>query len=179
MNSKIDINKSLQKAKKKYKYKIEVKRMPYGNGTGPDSEGPLSGRRRGFCAGNDRPGCFDPAPGMGLGRGARGGFSQGRGRAGGQGLGRAGGRGGRGAGFGAGRGRRFGEPMAPYPGYGRMVNGIAPGDEPMYAQPPAQASPEIEKKYLEGVLGSMEEELKEVKNRLKELSKTEKKGTTE
>ncbi|MBN2789263.1 MAG: DUF5320 domain-containing protein [Candidatus Delongbacteria bacterium] len=30
--------------------------MPRGDRTGPNSEGPMTGRRMGYCAGNDRPG---------------------------------------------------------------------------------------------------------------------------
>jgi len=47
--------------------------MPYGDGTGPDGFGSMTGRRLGFCTGNDRPGCYE---GFGYGRG----FGRGRGR---------------------------------------------------------------------------------------------------
>jgi len=42
--------------------------MPRGDRTGPQGEGPMTGRQMGFCAGNDRPG-FADAPGSGMGRG--------------------------------------------------------------------------------------------------------------
>ncbi len=58
--------------------------MPYGNGMGPEGMGPGTGRRMGYCAGNNRPGCYTPGFG-GRGRGA-----------------------GRGAGFGPGNARGFG-----------------------------------------------------------------------
>ena len=45
--------------------------MPGGNKTGPHGEGPMTGRRLGFCAGNDLPG-FDNIPGnFGYGHGRR------------------------------------------------------------------------------------------------------------
>lgn len=36
---------------------------------GPSGWGPLTGRRRGYCAGYDAPGFVNPGPGMGYGRG--------------------------------------------------------------------------------------------------------------
>ena len=52
--------------------------MPRGDGSGPRGEGPMTGRRAGYCAGYDRPGFYGPRPrrGIGMGRGmgyARGG----------------------------------------------------------------------------------------------------------
>lgn len=58
--------------------------MPRGDRTGPQGRGPLTGRRLGLCAGNDRPGFQQPAWGGGYGRGNQG---YGRGR-GGMGYGR-------------------------------------------------------------------------------------------
>ena len=44
--------------------------MPRGDRTGPEGEGPLTGRQAGFCASNDRPGYAEPGPGyVGFGRG--------------------------------------------------------------------------------------------------------------
>lgn len=62
--------------------------MPYGDRTGPNGMGPLTGRRMGFCAGNDRPGYSNNGAyavrGMGRGRGsamgAGPGFARGAGR---------------------------------------------------------------------------------------------------
>lgn len=54
--------------------------MPYGDGSGPDGMGPMTGRRAGFCAGYDRPGYMNSTfrRGFGRGRGFRGrGFSGG------------------------------------------------------------------------------------------------------
>ncbi|HEY75668.1 MAG TPA: DUF5320 domain-containing protein [Thermoflexia bacterium] len=66
--------------------------MPAGDGTGPMGLGPMTGRRAGYCAGHDAPGCANPAvPRMGMGwrhgwgRGWRRGWS--RRRAGGWGGG--------------------------------------------------------------------------------------------
>ncbi|MBD3223967.1 MAG: hypothetical protein GF313_04520 [Caldithrix sp.] len=51
--------------------------MPSGDRTGPEGRGPLTGRRLGFCAGNDRPGYtsgygFSRGWGRGMGRRAFG-----------------------------------------------------------------------------------------------------------
>jgi len=60
--------------------------MPRGDGTGPNSMGPMTGRAAGYCAGYDRPGFANPVVGgrmgfgRGLGRGFRGGFGRGYGR---------------------------------------------------------------------------------------------------
>ena len=64
--------------------------MPYGNGMGPEGNGPGTGRRMGYCAGYDRPGCYNKGRGMGAGRG----FGAGRG------MNRGGGFSGSGRGFG-------------------------------------------------------------------------------
>ncbi len=47
--------------------------MPFGDKTGPLGQGPMTGRGRGYCAGNATPGSLNPARGAGLGRGGRGG----------------------------------------------------------------------------------------------------------
>ena len=44
--------------------------MPRGDHSGPEGEGPMTGRQAGFCAGNDVPGYAEPGPGYaGFGRG--------------------------------------------------------------------------------------------------------------
>ncbi|MCF7911854.1 MAG: DUF5320 domain-containing protein [Candidatus Cloacimonetes bacterium] len=50
--------------------------MPYGDGTGPEGRGKMTGRQAGYCTGNDRPGRFErgfsglrKGRGGGLGRG--------------------------------------------------------------------------------------------------------------
>ncbi len=45
--------------------------MPRGDGTGPLGEGPLTGRRMGYCAGFSVPGFMNPGFGRGFGRGFR------------------------------------------------------------------------------------------------------------
>jgi len=57
--------------------------MPYGDRTGPEGRGSMTGRRAGYCVGNDRPGSYEPS-GYGIGRGG----GRGLGRGGGRGLGR-------------------------------------------------------------------------------------------
>jgi len=74
--------------------------MPRGNKTGPDGNGPMTGRAQGYCTGNNQPGFMDNQgnQGQGFGRGFRGGFGGGRGQ--GRGFGRFG----QGQGFGFRRG---------------------------------------------------------------------------
>jgi hypothetical protein len=48
-------------------------KMPRGDGTGPNSQGPMTGRGMGYCAGFDTPGYTNVGVGRGMGRGlARG-----------------------------------------------------------------------------------------------------------
>jgi hypothetical protein len=51
--------------------------MPQGDQTGPAGQGPMTGRRRGFCAGFNAPGYANG--GFGRGRGIGRGFGRGRG----------------------------------------------------------------------------------------------------
>jgi len=59
---------------KKNIYGGEKQQMPGGDRTGPLGQGPMTGRRAGFCTGNNAPG-YNNGPPMGLGRG----FGRGRG----------------------------------------------------------------------------------------------------
>ena len=43
--------------------------MPRGDGTGPNGQGPMTGRRMGFCAGFNMPGFMNFGFGRGFGRG--------------------------------------------------------------------------------------------------------------
>ncbi|OQY34255.1 MAG: hypothetical protein B6I38_02575 [Anaerolineaceae bacterium 4572_5.1] len=61
--------------------------MPYGDGTGPQGQGPMTGRGAGYCAGTNAPG-FATTPGRGRGWGA--GFGRGFGRGAGFRRGRGG-----------------------------------------------------------------------------------------
>ena len=51
--------------------------MPWGDGTGPMGQGPMTGRGAGYCAGYNMPGYANPIPRMGFGRGR--GFGRGMG----------------------------------------------------------------------------------------------------
>jgi hypothetical protein len=64
--------------------------MPGGDRTGPLGEGPLTGRRAGYCAGNDAPGFTEPWTGRGQGGGFGAGRGGGFGSGGGFGRGRGG-----------------------------------------------------------------------------------------
>ncbi|KPU27628.1 hypothetical protein TR13x_03610 [Caloranaerobacter sp. TR13] len=63
--------------------------MPKGDRTGPIGAGPMTGRKMGYCAGNDAPGYISAGYGRGYGRG----FGKGLGRGCGRGFGRGYGRG--------------------------------------------------------------------------------------
>ena len=43
--------------------------MPQGDKTGPNGQGPMTGRRMGFCTGANAPGCMNTGFGRGMGRG--------------------------------------------------------------------------------------------------------------
>lgn len=118
--------------------------MPGGDGTGPAGMGPRTGRAAGYCAGYNAPGYANQGPGMGM--------AWGRGR----------GRGLWGRGLGLGRGRGWGRGYYPHPGpyYAPSVGGTYP-----------EPTREDEKVYLERVLGDLENEMKEIGERIKELSK--------
>ena len=61
--------------------------MPRGNKTGPDGQGPMTGRGLGYCAGYPTPGYATNAPGKALGRGYGTGKGLGLGFRGGRGRG--------------------------------------------------------------------------------------------
>lgn len=72
---------------------------------------------------------------------------------------------GMGRGFGRGRGRGFGR------GFGRRAHYDDAPPESYYVPVYREPAPEDEKKYLEGYVKSLEEELEAVKKRMKELAK--------
>ena len=123
--------------------------MPGGDRTGPWGLGPMTGRGLGYCAGYSSPGFTKGIPrGRGFGRG------------GGRGFGR--GFWGRGRGF-WGRGY-FQEPYyGPTPYYPPYQQGVS-----------TEPAREEEKAYLEDMVKALEEEIKSIKDRLRELSKEEK-----
>jgi hypothetical protein len=108
--------------------------MPKGDRTGPNANGPMTGRRLGFCTGNDRPG-FEMMPG---------GFARSHGR----GYGRAYGRG-----YGLGRemGYRYGQE------YGRYPDEVVP-------EVSQETLLENEARILKEQLASVEKQLSELKN---------------
>ncbi|MBM7622701.1 DUF5320 domain-containing protein [Sporohalobacter salinus] len=54
--------------------------MPWGDGTGPEGLGPMTGRGAGYCAGYNRPGYANSMSRRGLGRGFGRGCGRGMGR---------------------------------------------------------------------------------------------------
>lgn len=136
--------------------------MPGGDRSGPQGDGPRTGRAAGFCSGFDQPGYMNPGVGRGFGmgggwrRGAPGGFGMGSGRGGGRGMGR---------GF-RGGGRGWGHQM---PGRG------------FYGSPDAAAAPEAwgaapadEGEYLEHEIKALQGQIKAIERRMKQLQREEK-----
>ncbi len=135
--------------------------MPRGNRTGPEGNGPQTGRAMGFCSGSNAPGFTRGyiGRGMGFGRGMGRGYNQvGPGR----GIG-----GGRGGGMGRGYSRQgpgfFG------PDQYRTEPDRPSGGSRTYSEP----SPEEEKKYLEDLVKGMETELEDIRKRIGDLTKEE------
>jgi len=54
--------------------------MPWGDGTGPIGQGPMTGRAAGYCAGYSVPGYMNPVGGRGFWGRGRGWFGRGGGR---------------------------------------------------------------------------------------------------
>ncbi len=134
--------------------------MPYGDGTGPNGFGPMTGRAAGFCAGDNVPGYMNPVQG----RGFRGGSGH---------SGRS--RGGRGRGFGRGRGG-FGWRHRYYatgiPGRER-AGGVHPGAPWDWQAPPAAPveppGVEEELELLKRQARNFEGSLKAIMERINEL----------
>ena len=121
--------------------------MPGGDRTGPVGRGPMSGRGLGYCAGYNSPGFTKGVP-----RGRGYGFGRGFGRGWGRGLGR-------------GRGYWW---RGSYPYY---------EPDPYYPRTYPEPSKEEEKNHLENIIKGLEEEIKAIRDRIKELSKGEKEGS--
>ena len=115
--------------------------MPGSDGTGPMGRGPMTGRAAGYCAGSSVPGYANPsAPSFG-----------------------------RGFGFGRGRGRGIGRGF-----WGRRMLWREPYSHDPY-NPPFRGvyltqSKEEEKTYLEEMVKGLEEEIKDIRGRIKELT---------
>ena len=115
--------------------------MPYGDRTGPDGLGPMTGRGAGYCAGYNTPGYLNPVGvrrGLGFGYGRGGGFGRGRG-------------------FGARGGYWNNSAVAPY---------AAP-----YPVAPPSYSPKAEADILKDQVSFLEEQMKAAQARLDELNK--------
>jgi len=119
--------------------------MPGGDGTGPMGQGPMTGRRAGFCAGYSLPGYMNPIVGKGIGFGFGRGFGRGRGR-----------------GFGMGRG--FGWKMAV-----SMANPYLYGGTSYPYMP--EMSPKQEANMLRDQVKAMQEEMKELNEQISILEK--------
>lgn len=122
--------------------------MPGGNRTGPRGEGPMTGRRAGYCAGYDVPGYMNPGPGGGYG----GGYGMGRGRRGGF--------------FGGGRGYRHWFHATGLPGWMRGRGAGWWHDAP--APPPVSREQRIE--ALQGEARMLEEELAGIRREIDSLA---------
>jgi len=130
--------------------------MPRGDGTGPNGQGPLTGRRMGYCAGFNAPGFISPGFGRRMGRGFGRGFRW--------------------------RARITPHPIVqPQPAIQPQVIPIEqvpiqqiPVQQPI--QPVTQITPEQEKQmleqereYIENDMQALEQEMQEIKKRLKEI----------
>ncbi|MEA2015816.1 MAG: DUF5320 domain-containing protein [Actinomycetota bacterium] len=131
--------------------------MPWGDGTGPEGTGPMTGRAGGYCAGYNTPGYMNAYGGRFGGRGFRGGF---------------GGRGFRG-GFG-GRGYRNRYYVSGFPGWGRYNAGYPAGADAFGNPYVPDVEPEQEKEMLKRESGVLQSQLDEIKMRMDELSKEKK-----
>jgi len=129
--------------------------MPGGDGTGPQGQGPMTGRAAGYCAGYPTPGYANPIYGRGRGFGFGRGFGRGRGR----------GRGwGRGFGWGAAYPYAYGYPNQGYP-YG----GYAPYP---YG---GEITPKEEAQMLKEQAKAMQDEIDAMNKHIKELESAAKK----
>ncbi len=147
--------------------------MPRGDQTGPQGQGPMTGRGLGHCSGSDQPGYSYGGPGrgygpgygrgIGWGGGRGGGFRGGAGGGGGGGFGRGGGFGG-GGGFGWGGGQevRWGQ---------RYWN--APGSPASSVVREPAIDREQEVRFLETQRKNLQTELADLEQRLSQLSDTE------
>ena len=120
--------------------------MPWGDRTGPNGMGPMTGRGLGYCTGHSAPGHMNPAPGRGMGR--RGVWGRGF--------------------YGGGRGWRHSFWATGLPGWSRGVRG------PMAYGATDVPAPEQEAEYLNSHAKWLENELKAIRKRLDELNKEKK-----
>ncbi len=128
--------------------------MPWGDRTGPAGQGPLTGRRVGYCAGYDAPGYANPAYGGGYGGGWGRGMGRGRGRGGGGGWGR-------GMAWRHGRGGAWGDAPAPGPA-------AAPG-----YPPPRRWTREEDIQELRAQEENLAGSLEDIRSRIDQLAEEE------
>ncbi len=134
--------------------------MPRGDRTGPSGFGPMTGRRAGYCAGNDVPGYVSTGgAGFGVGMGAgRGGFA---GRGGGFGGRGGGGRGWRNMYYATGQpGWMRGPRMTPW-SYGGD-GAVEPSVPPVGAAPDEATALKAQAEYLGSVLEDVRKRLAEL-----------------
>lgn len=124
--------------------------MPFGDGTGPQGMGPMTGRAAGYCAGYSVPGYMNPIPGRGFGMG----FGRGRGR-----------------------GWRNWYNATGMPGWARAASGmpafggVVPPYPPAYAPEP---TPQEEAEMLKGQADFLKKQLDDIQNRISTLEKAQK-----
>jgi len=112
--------------------------MPFGDRTGPQGLGPMTGRGAGYCAGY-------PLPGRGLGRGGRG-----------QGWGR---------GFGRGRGRGFGWGPPPWGApYGSYAPAYGPAYPSSYGPEDEVTALKDQARYFEEALQDTKKRIEEIES---------------
>lgn len=125
--------------------------MPRGDQTGPMGQGPRTGRAAGYCGGTESPGYANPGPGFGFGRG--------RGRGGG------------------GRGWRHWFHATGLTGWQRAHSGLpaAGGPNPTASTVSGPAEADTEGQQLRRQLGTLQDELAAIQQRLQQLEITEEK----
>ena len=122
--------------------------MPYGDGTGPNGLGPMTGRGAGYCAGYGTPGYMNPIPGRGYFAGGRGFFGRG-----------------------GGRGRRNRYYATGLPGWYRAGVGLPAGGAYPFSPFGQELSPRDEAAFLKEETAAMEKEMNELNRRIVELEK--------
>ncbi|MEA3317493.1 MAG: DUF5320 domain-containing protein [Bacteroidota bacterium] len=123
--------------------------MPRGDKTGPNAMGSMTGRRMGYCVGNNRPG-FANNQGFatGYGRGMRNGFGNGQGNGAGNGAGSS-------------AGRSFGRGFSR--GYGQAYDGnFNDFGNPNFQNTPNKEAIENEMKILKNQMSFLEKQLTDI-----------------
>jgi len=124
--------------------------MPYGDGTGPQGVGPMTGRGAGYCAGYSAPGYMNSAYGRGFWGRGRGWFGRGGGR---------------------GRGYRHWFHATGMPGWARAGYGGFYGPAAFPYMPEMNAKDEMN--MLKDQAKMLQDQLKDIQERISTLEKTE------